>query len=70
LGKVENDYVLRYYPQPKPLLERLTSDWEDNTRIKMLQQELGEYYPLYKQWDRIKDYGGTQARMDFEFQVR
>jgi len=69
-GKVSEDYKLRYYPQPKPLLERLTSDWEDNTKMKMLQQELGEYYPWYQQWDKLKDFGGTQARMSFEFQVR
>ncbi|HWA32640.1 MAG TPA: signal peptide peptidase SppA [Cyclobacteriaceae bacterium] len=70
LAKVADDYKLRYYPQPKPLLERLTSDWEDNTRMKMLQQELGEYYPWYKQWDRLKHFGGTQARMSIDFQVR
>ncbi len=69
-GKVSDDYKLRYYPQPKPLLEKLTSDWEENTRVKMLQQELGEYYPWYRQWDKLKDFGGTQARMSFDFQVR
>ncbi len=69
VAKVPGDYRLVYYPQPKPLLQRLTSDWEENTRMKMLQQELGEYYPWYKQWEKLKDFGGTQARMNFDFQV-
>ena len=67
---VGNDFRLRYYPQPKPLLERLTSDWEDDSKTKALKAELGEYYRWYKQWSRIRNYAGTQARMSVEFEVR
>jgi protease-4 len=69
-ANVADDYKLRYYPQPKPLLEKLTTDWEENTRLKILQHELGEYYPWYKQWDRLRGYSGTQARMVFDFEVK
>lgn len=69
-GGVGSDFRLRYYPQPKPLLERITSDWEDDSKTKALKAELGEYYPWYKQWSRIRKYAGTQARMSVEFDVR
>ncbi len=67
---VSGDYKLRYYPRPKPFLERLMGDWEDNTKVKALQTELGEYYPWYQQWDKVKTYQGVQARMGVEFRVK
>ena len=67
---VSGDYKLRYYPRPKPFLERLMGDWEDNTKAKALQTELGEYYPWYQQWDKVKTYQGVQARMGVEFRVK
>ena len=45
-------------------------DWEDNTKAKALQTELGEYYPWYQQWDKVKTYQGVQARMGVEFRVK
>ena len=64
------DYKLRYYPQPRPFLQKLMGDWEENTRVKTLQKELGEYYPWYRQWDQLKNYQGVQARMGMEFVVK
>ena len=67
---VGEDYNLRYYPRPRPLLDRLMGDWQENTRVKALQKELGEYYPWYRQWSQLKNYQGVQARMGVEFVVK
>ena len=66
---IGEDYKLRYYPRPRPLLERLMGDYEENTKAKALQKELGEYYPWYRQWETVKDYQGVQARMGIPFKV-
>ncbi len=67
---IGEDYKLRYYPRPKPLLDRLMGDWENNTRTNTLRTELGEYYPIYQQWEKVKGYQGVQARMPVEFIVK
>ena len=67
---IGTDYKLRYYPRPRPLLDRLMNDWEENTKMKTLQKELGEYYPWYTQWEKVKSFQGAQARMGVEFRVR
>lgn len=63
---VGDDYKLRYYPQPKSILERLMNDYENDVRTSTLKQETGEYYHWFRRWEHIKDYQGTQARMPFE----
>ncbi len=67
---IGEDYKLRYYPRPRPFLERLMGDYEENARLSAMQKELGENYPYYLQWQRVKNYRGVQARMGLEFTIR
>ena len=67
---IGEDYKLRFYPQPKPLLEKLMGDIEGEIRTSTLKSELGEYYPWFRQWETIKGYQGVQARMGVEFKIR
>lgn len=67
---VGTDYKVRFYPRQKSFVERLMGDLEQNARTAALKAELGEYYPWLRQWQRVKDYQGTQARMPLEFEVR
>lgn len=68
---VGDDYKLRYYPQPKPFFERLMGNLEDEVSQTMLKRELGvEQYQWHRQWERLKSYQGTQARMPIQFQVQ
>ncbi len=69
-GGVADDYKLRYYPKQKNLLEKLMGDFEQNTKASALKTELGEYYPWYQHWQKVKDYQGVQARMPVEFEIR
>ena len=66
---IGTDYKLRYYPQPKPLLERFMGNVEDEMRTSMMKKELGEQYNWYRQWERVKTYQGVQARMPLEFKI-
>jgi protease-4 len=68
---VGEDYKLRYYPQPKPLLERLMGNVEEEVTQSMLKRELGvEQYQRHRQWEKLKNYQGTQARMPIQFEVK
>jgi protease-4 len=69
-GHVADDYKLRYYPRPKPFLERIMGDWEDNAKEAAMREELGEYYPWYLQWEKVENYQGVQLRMGVEFGVK
>ncbi len=64
------DYQLTYFPEPKSFLQRLTEDVDQNLKTRAMHQELGELYPWYQQWKKVKEFEGVQARMPFEFQLR
>lgn len=69
-ANIGDDYRLRYYPQPKPLLDRLMGKTSDEISEVFLKRELGEHYAWYQQWHQIKNYQGVQARMGVEFKVK
>lgn len=69
-ANVGDDYRLRYYPQPKPLLDRLMGKTEEEISEVLVKRELGEHYPWYQQWRQIRNYQGVQARMGIEFKVK
>jgi len=67
---VEDDYKVRLYPRQKNFFEKLLGDLEQNARTAALKAELGEYYGWFRQWQKVRDYQGSQARMPFEFKIR
>ncbi len=69
-GGVAHDYKLRYYPIQKNFLEKFVDDFEQDTKAKTLQTELGEYYPWYQRWQKVKGYQGVQTRMPVEFEIK
>lgn len=69
-GGVEDDYRVRYYPQPKTFLEQLTSGWEEQVKAKAMKNEMGDAYLFYKQWERVKHYEGIQARFPYELTIK
>jgi protease-4 len=66
---VSADYKLRFYPKQKNTLEKLFGTVEETTQARIMRSQLGEYYPAYLQWQRIKNLRGTQARMPLQFQI-
>lgn len=67
---VADDYKLRYYPETKTFFERLFTDYKEDVRTSTLKEETGEYYHWFQQWEKVKDYQGTQARMPIEFIIK
>lgn len=67
---IGTDYKLKFYPEQKSLLERWVSDYENEVRTSTIKQEAGEYYHWYRQWEKVKEYQGTQARMPVEFIIQ
>lgn len=64
---VNENYKVKYYPVQKPFFEELLNQVEENAKVSTLKSELGSFYPLYIQVDKIKTYHGAQARLPFEF---
>jgi len=67
---ISSDYKLCFYPKQKNTLEKLFGTVEETTQARIMRSQLGEYYPTYLQWQRIKNYQGTQARMPLQFQIQ
>lgn len=63
-------YQLRYYPEQKSLLQRLTQEAEQTVKTKSLKSELGDLYPWYVQWRKVQQHQGVQARMPFEMIIQ
>ena len=69
-ANIGDDYKLRFYPQPKPLLDRLMGNVEEEFSQAMIKRELGEQYTWYQQWNKVKQYQGVQARMGVPFKIK
>lgn len=69
-GKVNSDYKLKYYPQPKSFIEKFIGDIEQNTKATILKNELGDQLKWYNQWQRVKSYQGVQTRMPWELEIK
>jgi protease IV len=65
-----DDYHLRYYPKPRNFFQEWFSQQEEEATVKALKAELGDLYPLYLQYQRMKTYQGMQARFPFEIQIQ
>jgi len=65
-----DDYRVIYYPQQKPWFEKLMEDISDNVEARILQAQLGEYYGLYQNLEKVKTYQGIQARMPQEIKIK
>lgn len=61
-----SNYSIRFYPQPKSFLERITEEVEQNVSTRSLKNELGELYPYYLRLKSIRQFEGVQARMPQE----
>ena len=58
-----DDYRVIYYPTKKPWFETIMEDLGENVQIKLLKNELGSNYTIFKQVEKLKSYEGIQVRM-------
>ena len=64
------DYKIRFYPKQKTFLAQWLQGLEENAKVKMLRQELGEGYQTLQQVKNLQHYQGAQARMPFALEVK
>jgi len=65
---IGDDYKIKMYPKPKNFLTQWLQGLEENAKVKMMRQELGDGYQTVQEIKKIKRLQGAQARMPFEFQ--
>ena len=66
---IGDDYKLKFYQKKKSFIEQWLSGIEENTKTKMLKEELGEHYDWVNQIQKVKTYSGSQARIPFELDL-
>lgn len=59
----DGKYCVIDYPNPTPTLWEAIKGEELSARDKVMRSELGTLYPYYREWQRIKNLNGVQARM-------
>lgn len=67
---IGNDYKIKLYPKQKTFLAQWLQDLEENAKVKMLRQELGDGYETLKQAKDLQRYQGAQARMPFGMELK
>ena len=63
--------VLPYWKdKQKTFLAQWLQDLEENAKVKMLKQELGDGYETLQQVKNLQRYQGAQARMPFGMELK
>src|SRR5688572_111071 len=64
------DYRVRRLPAQKSYFEQLMTNFSTETRISLLQAELGENYRYFEMVQKVKNLQGIQAKLPFELEIR
>ncbi|MBL0744939.1 signal peptide peptidase SppA [Chryseolinea lacunae] len=68
---VKDDFKVKIYPQYKPsVFEQIVNQIEEDGETEALKEQLGAQYYIYQQWQHVRSYQGTQARMPFEMKIQ
>ncbi|GAB4311798.1 MAG: signal peptide peptidase SppA [Bacteroidales bacterium] len=65
------DYRVVEYPERKDPFQKLIEEITgESFETRIMERELGEFYPVYHQLKEIKQWSGVQARLPFELIIR
>ena len=67
IAKIGKDYRIKLLPVEKNFFEQLMTQLGGEAKIKFMQMELGELYPVLSQIKKLQRMEGIQARMPFDF---
>ncbi|CAN5600523.1 signal peptide peptidase SppA [soil metagenome] len=67
---VEDDYRVTYLPRQKTFLEQLMSGLGGDIQTRILQFQLGEYFPYVMKIKQLQEYEGIQARLPFHLEIK
>ena len=65
-AKLGNDYKVEYFPANKSFLEKIMTDLQSGMSVYQLKQNLGPYFNIYNQVNKLQRMQGVQARLPFE----
>ncbi|SHJ77097.1 protease-4 [Hymenobacter daecheongensis DSM 21074] len=65
-----DDYRIQRLPRQKTMVENLFSGFNEELRLRLVQQEMGPLYPVYEQYKKLSTMQGVQARLPFEMMIR
>jgi len=66
-AKIGTDYRIKLMPAQKNFFEEIMEQIGGEARTRMVKAELGELYPLVKQFQKIKTMEGINARLPYDF---
>jgi protease-4 len=66
-AKIGKDYRIKLLPAKKNFIEEIMEQIGGEARVSMAKAELGELYPLVKQFQKIKTMEGINARLPYDF---
>ncbi|MDX2190300.1 MAG: signal peptide peptidase SppA [Bacteroidota bacterium] len=64
-AKIDTSYKIEYRPASKNVIEKFIEDFQNESKMKTLQSELGENLNIYMTAKKIQKMVGIQARMPF-----
>jgi len=66
-----DDYKVQYLPKQdnNPFLA-LFNSFSEETRLRMIKEEMGPMYPMYEQYKKLTQMQGVQARLPFELSIQ
>jgi protease-4 len=69
-AKIGKDYRIRILPAKKNLVEEILEGLGQEAKLRMLQAELGDLYPLVTKARQIQTWKGIQARLPFDWKIQ
>lgn len=66
---IEKDFKVKFFPEQKPFFEELVTRLEQNAKLNVVKEQLGDLYPWFTHFEKVKTYQGEQARMPFELTI-
>lgn len=67
---VADDFRVVYYPIQKPWFERFMSQFTNDVQVMYRKNQLGSYYPIVDQVEKLKKYEGLMVRMPYDLVIR
>jgi protease-4 len=69
-AKLGKDYRIKLMPAKKNFFDELMEQLAGEAKTRMLKNELGEFYPMFRQMEKIKGWNGIQARLPYDISVQ
>ncbi len=66
-ANIGDNYIISEYPKRKEFLQQLIEELNDEAKVRIVRNELGEYKSYFDNINRLKNMKGVQARIPYFF---